>query len=159
VGPVFGKDHALSDKILARCARSVPSVQLNQPDPRWNSCGALPQGAPPATAPSQGGSSLVPRQAGAAGVIGARLLLNSISSMFGHRGSAFAGDAPASGSPWAAAPPTAIWRATPAQRYRTRAGGNATVPACSIQATMSMFQIWVAICQRYGGDVGGDDSA
>ena len=66
-------------------ATSVPSVRPAAPDPRWNSGGAF------AAAPSPGGSFLGTAAASAAGVIGGALLLNSISSMFGHHGgSAFA---------------------------------------------------------------------
>jgi hypothetical protein len=77
---------------------SVPSVRPGtsvQPDPRWNSGGTLATAAP-----SPGGSFLGTAAASAAGVIGGALLLNSISSMFGHHGgSAFAAVPPA-GSPW-----------------------------------------------------------
>ena len=78
-------------------ATSVPSVRPGtsaRPDPRWNSGGTLATAAP-----SPGGSFLGTAAASAAGVIGSTLLLNSISSMFGHHGgSAFAGVPPA-GSP------------------------------------------------------------
>jgi len=76
-------------------ATSVPSVHpktSSEPDPRWNSGGTF--GAP--AAPSSGGSFLGTAAASAAGVIGGALLLNSISSMFGHHG----------GSAFAAVPPT-----------------------------------------------------
>jgi hypothetical protein len=77
---------------------SVPSVRQSvsgQPDPRWNSGGAFAAGVP---APS--GSFLGTAAASAAGVIGGALLLNTISSMFGHHGgSAFAALPPAN-SPW-----------------------------------------------------------
>ena len=86
---------------------SVPSVRSasNEPDSRWNSGGAIAAAAPPAAAPAQGSSFLGTAAASAAGVIGGALLLNSIGSMFGNRtgsfgGSAVAGDAPASDSPW-----------------------------------------------------------
>jgi hypothetical protein len=80
----------------------VPRVRpgaSGEPDPRWNSGGALaPAAAPSPGAP--GGSFLGTAAASAAGMIGGALLVNSISSMFGHRGaSAFAG-VPPSGSPW-----------------------------------------------------------
>lgn len=78
-------------------ATSVPSVRPGtsaRPDPRWNSGGTLATAAP-----SPSGSFLGTAAASAAGVIGGTLLLNSISSMFGHHGgSAFAGVPPA-GSP------------------------------------------------------------
>jgi uncharacterized protein len=83
---------------------SVPRVRPNasaEPDPRWNTGGALATtaAAPPPGAP--GGSFLGTAAASAAGVIGGALLLNSISSMFGHHGggSAFAG-VPQTDSPW-----------------------------------------------------------
>jgi hypothetical protein len=88
---------------------SVPSVHPNEPDRRWNSGGAFNQAAPPlqqaaAPQPSQGGSFLGTAAASAAGMIGGALLLNSFSSMFGHRGgSAFAdtpSSSPSSESPW-----------------------------------------------------------
>lgn len=78
---------------------SVPSVRggaSTGPNSRWNSGGAFST-----TAPSPGGSFLGTAAASAAGVIGGALLLNSISSMFGHHGSrAFAAEPPPSGSPW-----------------------------------------------------------
>jgi hypothetical protein len=73
---------------------SVPSVRPGAPDPRWNSGGATA-----AAAPSPGGSFLGTAAASAAGVIGGALLLNTISSMFGQHGSAFAA-VPPGGSPW-----------------------------------------------------------
>lgn len=82
---------------------SVPSVRAgaNEPDARWNSGSVIaPTAAAPMAPPSSGGSFLGTAAASAAGMIGGALLLNSISSMFGHRGgSAFAETQP-SGSPW-----------------------------------------------------------
>jgi len=81
---------------------SVPSVRPGQPDPRWNA-GAAPMQAPVQAGPvpmAQGGSFLGTAAAAAAGVIGGSLLLNSISSMFGHHGSAFSAYQPDAGSPW-----------------------------------------------------------
>jgi uncharacterized protein len=74
-------------------ATSVPSVRppaSTEPDPRWNRGGTFA-----APAPSSGGSFLGTAAASAAGVIGGALLLNTISSMFGHHGSAFAAVPPA----------------------------------------------------------------
>ena len=86
---------------------SVPSVRPGAPDPRWNSGGGFPNAnAAPAQAGGQGGgygggSFLGTAAASAAGVIGGALLLNSISSMFGHHGgSAFAAVPQQGGSPW-----------------------------------------------------------
>jgi hypothetical protein len=78
---------------------SVPSVRpnaANEPDPRWNRGSAFSTTA----APSTGGSFLGTAAASAAGMIGGALLLNSISSMFGHHGSSAFAAAPPSGSPW-----------------------------------------------------------
>jgi hypothetical protein len=78
---------------------SVPSVNPNtsvEPDPRWNRDGTV--GA--AAGPSPGGSFLGTAAASAAGVIGGALLLNSISSMFGHHGSSAFAAMPPTGSPW-----------------------------------------------------------
>ena len=75
-------------------ATSVPSVRppaSTEPDPRWNRAGTFA-----AAAPSPGGSFLGTAAASAAGVIGGALLLNTISSTFGHHsGSAFAAVPPA----------------------------------------------------------------
>ena len=86
---------------------SVPSVRPGAPDPRWNSGGAFPNAnAAPAQGGGQGGgygggSFLGTAAASAAGVIGGALLLNSISSVFGHHGgSAFAAVPQQGGSPW-----------------------------------------------------------
>jgi len=93
---------SMRDALTGRApATSVPSVRPNastEPHPRWNSGGALAAtAAAPAPAPgAPGGSFLGTAAASAAGMIGGALLLNSISSMFGHRGggSAFAGVPP-----------------------------------------------------------------
>jgi len=81
---------------------SVPSVRPNTPDPRWNSGGVLPDAnAAPQGGGYGGGSFLGTAAASAAGVIGGALLLNSISSMFGHHsGSAFAAVPQQGSSPW-----------------------------------------------------------
>ena len=85
---------------------SVPSVRASasEPDTRWNRGGALAAASPPdapAPAPGFGGSFLGTAAASAAGMIGGALLLNSISSMFGHHGgSAFGAVPPSAGSPW-----------------------------------------------------------
>jgi hypothetical protein len=85
-------------------ATSVPRVRPNastEPDPRWNSGGALATTAAAPSPGTPGGSFLGTAAASAAGMIGGALLLNSISSMFGHHGggSAFA-SVPPTGSPW-----------------------------------------------------------
>jgi len=110
---------------------SVPSVHTpaasaggSGPDPRWNQGGTaqgasnFQSGPQPGYAPGTGagyapgygspglfggGSSFLgTAAASAAGMIGGSLLLNSISSMFGHHGSAFGSyyDQPLASSPW-----------------------------------------------------------
>jgi|CXWL01.1.fsa_nt_gi hypothetical protein len=83
---------------------SVPSVSPSSSgDSRWGpgaqAAAPATPAAPMATAP-QGSSFLGTAAASAAGVIGGALLYNSISSMFGHQGHAFAGQTPAERSPW-----------------------------------------------------------
>lgn len=86
-------------------ATSVPPVSPSSSgDSRWGpgahaAAPATTPAAPMATAP-QGSSFLGTAAASAAGVIGGALLYNSISSMFGNQGHAFAGQAPAERSPW-----------------------------------------------------------
>ncbi|HUL89747.1 MAG TPA: DUF2076 domain-containing protein [Pseudolabrys sp.] len=78
---------------------SVPSVRPNtstEPDLRWNRGSTLGASA----APAPGGSFLGTAAASAAGVIGGALLLNSISSMFGHHGTSSFAAVPPAGSPW-----------------------------------------------------------
>jgi hypothetical protein len=103
----------MREAFLGRTRGSVPNVPLNReagPDPRWNQGGAYQsQMASGYGAPQQpmqgagfgGGSFLGTAAASAAGVIAGSLLLNSISSMFGHHGGgqAFAGT-PSGNSPW-----------------------------------------------------------
>jgi uncharacterized protein len=88
---------------------SVPSVRSGAqggPDPRWNQGGAMPAGAPGASPyaaaqPSYGGGSFLgTAAASAAGMIGGALLLNSISSMFGHHGGSAFAAVPPQASPW-----------------------------------------------------------
>lgn len=97
----------MREAFLGRTRGSVPSVPLNRssgPDPRWNQGGAYANtnapAAPPQGAFGGGGSFLGTAAASAAGVIGGALLLNTISSMFGHHGSGQAFAAPPSQSPW-----------------------------------------------------------
>jgi hypothetical protein len=91
---------------------SVPSIRSGAPggpDPRWNQGGAMPNAAAPGYAPAPGygptpgfggGSFLGTAAATAAGAIGGALLLNSISSMFGHHGSGSAFASTPQSSPW-----------------------------------------------------------
>jgi hypothetical protein len=97
----------MRDALLGRSsATSVPSVRSPSPresDPRWNTGAAaapVQQAQAPGQAPGYGGTFLGTAAASAAGMIGGALLLNSISSMFGHRPGASAADIPPSGSPW-----------------------------------------------------------
>ena len=97
---------------------SVPSVRPGAsagPDPRWNQGGGMPNAGPvPGFAPPSGygpasvhgptpgyggGSFLGTAAATAAGAIGGALLLNSISSMFGHRGGSAFASTPSSSTP------------------------------------------------------------
>jgi hypothetical protein len=145
---------------------SVPSVRpasASTPDSRWNSGAALAQAAPPAAALSQGSSFLGTAAASAAGVIGGALLLNSISSMFGHRSGAFATDAPASSSPWGGSAANSelareagvndigrgpVGNTTDASLLDIDGGSDANVPDLSND-----------IASDFGGDFGGGDSA
>ncbi|HEY7231608.1 MAG TPA: DUF2076 domain-containing protein [Pseudolabrys sp.] len=81
---------------------SVPSVRPGAPDARWNSgTPSNPYAAPVQGSAYGGGSFLGTAAASAAGMIGGALLLNSISSMFGHHGgSAFAAVPQQGNSPW-----------------------------------------------------------
>ena len=92
---------------------SVPSVRSGAPagpDPRWNQGGSMPNAGPvppgygpaPGYGPTPGyggGSFLGTAAASAAGAIGGALLLNSISSMFGHRGGSTFASTPSSSTP------------------------------------------------------------
>jgi uncharacterized protein len=95
---------------LTGARTSVPTVRSGAggPDPRWNQGGAMPGGyqsanpyaAPAVPTPGYGGGSFLGTAAAtAAGAIGGALLLNSISSMFGHHGSSAFASTPQS-SPW-----------------------------------------------------------
>lgn len=104
---------SMRDALLGRARGSVPTVPLGReagPDPRWNQGGAyqgqpMPSQAAPGygaqAAPGAGGSSFLgTAAASAAGVIAGSLLLNSISSMFGHRGGQAFASTPSDTSPW-----------------------------------------------------------
>ena len=121
----------MRNAIMGNARTSVPSVHTpatssgatgGGPDPRWNQGGTAqaapnyqtgPQpgygagyapgyGASPGLFGGGGSSFLGTAAASAAGMIGGSLLLNSISSMFGHHGSAFGSyyDQPLASSPW-----------------------------------------------------------
>ncbi len=81
-------------------ATSVPSVRpASQPNPiRAGTAAALLPRLRQRQSP--GGSFLGTAAASAAGVIGGALLLNSISSMFGHHGGSAFAAVPPPGSPW-----------------------------------------------------------
>ena len=109
----------MRNALMGTSHTSVPTVgsgaasAAGGPNPRWNQGGAY-QGGYQATGPAGsgyapspglggGGSFLGTAAASAAGMIGGALLLNSISSMFGHHGNAFASNAdaaPLASSPW-----------------------------------------------------------
>ena len=103
---------------LSSSRTSVPSVRSGAPagpDPRWNQGGSMPNAGPvagyappsgygpaPGYGPTPGyggGSFLGTAAATAAGAIGGALLLNSISSMFGHRGGSTFASTPSSSTP------------------------------------------------------------
>ncbi len=148
---------------------SVPSIRpvpANQPDPRWNSGGAMAAGAqPPAVAtPSQspgfGGSFLGTAAASAAGVIGGALLLNSISSMFGNRGSAFAGDAPAAHSPWSdSAAGSDIARDAGVNDIGRGSAGGGQSAGLLDSGDADISDLSADIGGDFGGDSGGGDIA
>ncbi len=105
---------SMREAFLGRTQGSVPSVPLGRaggPDTRWNQGGAYansnaapaaPYAQPQGGAFGGGGSFLGTAAASAAGVIAGSLLLNSISSMFGHHGGgqAFASTPSQGASPW-----------------------------------------------------------
>jgi hypothetical protein len=136
---------------------SVPSVRpvsASEPDPRWNSGGALAAAPQPAAAPaaSPGGSFLGTAAASAAGMIGGALLLNSISSMFGHHtGSAFADVPPASGSP-SASP----WSDSAANSNLARDAGLNDIGGASADQGAGLFDSGDTDVSDLGGDIGGD---
>lgn len=115
----------MRNALMGTSHTSVPTISTTAagaaggPDPRWNhggtnqsgsyqgggyQAGGSPgYGAGYAPSPGLGGGSFLgTAAASAAGMIGGALLLNSISSMFGHHGNAFAStaDAPFASSPW-----------------------------------------------------------
>jgi hypothetical protein len=103
---------SMREAFLGRTRGSVPSVPMagrSGPDSRWNQGGAYqstgpapaqPYAQPQGGAFGGGGSFLGTAAASAAGVIGGSLLLNSISSMFGHRGGGQAFASTPDASPW-----------------------------------------------------------
>jgi hypothetical protein len=117
---------SMRNAFTANARTSVPSINTppagaGGPDPRWNQGGTAQSAPNYQSAPQQGyapgygagysgspgmfggGSSFLgTAAASAAGMIGGSLLLNSISSMFGHHGSAFGAynDQPLASSPW-----------------------------------------------------------
>lgn len=112
---------SMREAFLGRTRGSVPTVPLGRetgPDQRWNQGGAYQSqtapgygaqpgvgaqpgyGAQPAPGIGGGGSFLGTAAASAAGVIAGSMLLNSISSMFGHRGGQAFASTPSDSSPW-----------------------------------------------------------
>lgn len=149
---------------------SVPSVRpgaSSGPDPRWNTGGtyaqAPGQGAPYQAAPAQpigsGGSFLGTAAASAAGVIGGALLMNSISSMFGHRGggSAFAGEQSSSASPWSdSAANSDLARDAGLNDMGGGSKGGSDRSASLFDSNDSDTNVDVADAGDVGGDFGGD---
>ncbi|MEP7030642.1 MAG: DUF2076 domain-containing protein [Pseudolabrys sp.] len=136
---------------------SVPSVRANanDPDPRWNRGGVLPQGAPqaaPIAPQSSGGSFLGTAAAGVAGVVGGALLLNSFSSMFGHHGGSAFG-APASGSPPSGSP----WDNSAANSDLARDAGLNDIGRGSAGSDPGVGLVDSGGSDFGGGDVGGGD--
>jgi hypothetical protein len=137
----------------------VRPASANTPDPRWNSGGALAQSAPPAAAPSQGSSFLGTAAASAAGVIGGALLLNSISSMLGHRSGAFAADAPASSSPWSGSAANSDLARDAGVNDIGRGPAGGERGAGLLDSDVTDDADGGDLASDFGGDFGGDDSA
>jgi uncharacterized protein len=141
---------SMREVLTGRGGTSVPSVrptEATEPDSRWNRGGTFNTAAPP----SSGGSFLGTAAASAAGMIGGALLLNSISSMFGHHGSsAFAGTPP-SGSPWDnSAAGSDLARDAGFDDVGRNAGGG------SAQAAGLLDNEDMGDASDFSGDVGGD---
>ena len=80
----------MRDALMGRSDQS-PRGSVPNTGSRWGQSQTAPMAAQAAPAPGErGGSFLGTAAAAAAGVIGGSLLMNSIGSMFGHRGQAFA---------------------------------------------------------------------
>lgn len=146
---------------------SVPSVRSNGPDTRWNTGGATgyaQQQAPQAQAAPQvgnqvgsGSSFLGTAAASAAGVIGGALLMNSISSMFGHRGGgqAFGGDQQAA-SPWSDSASNSDLARDAGVNDIGSGRGGADRSAGLLDSDDSDTNVDVADSGDFGGDFGGD---
>ena len=156
----------MRDALIGRSAQtSVPSVRAasaSGSDPRWNSGGTVAAAAP-AQAPGIGGSFLGTAAASAAGVIGGALLLNSISSMFGHRTGAYAADAPApdsaSASPWGDSAANSDLAREAGVNDIGRGGAAAERGAGLFDADDADDSDIADLGGDFGGDDGGGDSA
>lgn len=143
---------------------SVPSVRAataNEPDPRWNSGGAVAAAPPaqPAAPGSSGGSFLGTAAASAAGVIGGALLFSSISSLFGNRGggSSFGDVPPANG-----ASPESPWDNKASGSDLAREAGLNDIGVAGNDRSAGLFDSNDADSADFadlGGDFGGGDSA
>jgi hypothetical protein len=144
---------------------SVPSVRSTGPDTRWNTGGAYAQqqapqaqAAPVGNQVGSGGSFLGTAAASAAGVIGGALLMNSISSMFGHRGGgqAFGGEQQAA-SPWSdSASNSDLARDA---GLNDVGGGRGGADRSAGLLDSDDTDVDVADSGDFGGDFGGDDTA
>jgi hypothetical protein len=146
---------------------SVPSVRAGGPDTRWNTGGAAGYAqqpaaqAPPAPQVGSGGSFLGTAAASAAGVIGGALLMNSISSMFGHRGGglgggqAFGGDQQAA-SPWSDSASNSDLARDAGVNDIGSGRGGADRSAGLLDSDDSDTNVDVADSADFGGDFGGD---
>jgi hypothetical protein len=157
---------------------SVPSVPRgggNEPDPRWNTGGALsqspmsqgsmPQGASPQYAPQGGGGSFLGTAAAtAAGVIGGSMLINALGGMFGQRGGGSAlADAPrdqGSSNPWGGGSDNAAGSDLSRDAGLSDVGGNDRGAGLFDDGDSDNTSDYdVADGGDLGGDFGGDDSA
>ncbi|MCW5692097.1 MAG: DUF2076 domain-containing protein [Pseudolabrys sp.] len=158
---------------------SVPRAGGGEPDPRWNTGGALSPGGAPQYAPQGqpaspfnaapqgggGGSFLGTAAATAAGVIGGSMLFNALGGMFGgHRGSGSTlADAPrdqGSNNPWGGGKDNAAGSDLSRDAGLNDVGGNdrsAGLFDDGDSDNASDFD--VADSGDFDGDFSGDDSA
>jgi hypothetical protein len=139
---------------------SVPSVRAGVADNRWNTGGAYAQQQAPqaqAAPVGSGGSFLGTAAASAAGVIGGAMLMNSISSMFGHRGGgqAFGGEQQAA-SPWSDSASNSDLARDAGLNDIGGGRGGADRSAGLLDSDDSDTDVDVADSGDFGGDFGGD---
>jgi uncharacterized protein len=145
--------HALTGRASVLSVRPNTSIE---PDPRWNRGATFGATA----GPSSGGSFLSTAAASAAGVIGGALLLNSISSMFGHHGGSAFAAAPLTGSPWDSSAGSDLSRDAGLNDIGNGARGD-TPPAGLFDSdeTGDASDLGDDFGSDVGGDFGGGDSA